>query len=186
MREHPVQEEAHMLAGLESLGIDAVNLLVQLFAFAVFIGIFWKFALGPITNMLDQRQEKIRESMEAAERMEHELASAQARNEEILVEARQEAQGIVASARENSEQLLARSREQAEKQATDLVERARQSIESERQQAWTELRQDVADLAIAAATKIVRKEIDRAEQTRLIQETLMEADRGKAGSQPQA
>lgn len=169
---------------MESLGINAVNLLVQLIAFLVFVVIFWKFALGPITRMLDERQERIKESMEAAERMEQELAATQARNEEILGEARREAQEILSNARENSDQILARSREQAQQQSDQMIEKARATIEAERQQVWNELRQDVADLAIAAATKIVRQELDREKHSQLIRETLAEAE--AESHQPQA
>ncbi len=166
---------------MEALGINLENLLIQLFAFVVFIAIFWKFALGPITRMLDERQERIRDSMEAAERMEQELAATQARNEEILAEGRREAQEVLSTARENSEQILNRAREQSQQQADQMIEKARLTIESERQQAWSELREEVAELAISAATKIVRQELDREKHAELIRETLAEAD----GQQPQ-
>jgi F-type H+-transporting ATPase subunit b len=158
-----------------SLGITGANLLVQLVAFAIFIAIFWKVALGPITRMIDQRRDRIQESMEAAERIQRELAATQARNEEVLIEARREAQQVLAAARDNAEQLLARAREQTKAEAEQINAQARAAFEAERQQAWQLLRQDVADLAIAAATKIVRHDLDRAAQTRLIEETLAEA-----------
>jgi F-type H+-transporting ATPase subunit b len=161
---------------MDALGINGVNLLIQLFAFVVFIAIFWKFALGPITNMLDERQERIRESMEAAERMEQELAATQARNEETLAEARREAQEVLSNARDNSEQILARAREQAQEQADQMIVKAEATIAAERQQAWNELREQVADLAITAATKIVRQELDRDKHAQLIRETLAEAE----------
>lgn len=164
---------------MEALGIDAVNLIVQIIAFVAFVAIFWKFALGPIVRMLDERQERIRESMEAAERMEQELAATQARNEEILQEARREAQEILSNARDNSEQILARAREQAQEQSDQMLEKARATMEAERQQAWNELRQEVADLAISAATKIVRQELDREKHAQLIQETLAEAEQNQ-------
>jgi F-type H+-transporting ATPase subunit b len=167
---------------MEALGINGVNLLIQLFAFVVFIAIFWKFALGPITRMLDERQERIRESMEAAERMEQELAATQARNEETLQEARREAQEILSTARDNSEQILNRAREQSQEQADQMIAKAEATIAAERQQAWNELREEVAELAITAATKIVRQELDREKHSELIRETLAEAER----QQPQA
>lgn len=162
---------------MEALGINGVNLLVQLIAFLVFVAVFWKFALGPITNMLDERQERIRESMEAAERMEQELAATQAKNEEILAEARREAQQILSTARENSDQILVRAREQAQEQTDQMIAKAEATIASERQQAWIELREQVADLAITAATKIVRQELDREKHAELIRDTLAEAER---------
>jgi F-type H+-transporting ATPase subunit b len=170
---------------MDALGINAANLIVQLVAFILFIALFWKFALGPITRMLDTRQDRIRESIEAAQRVERELAETQVRNEEVLAEARREAQTLIARAREVSEQNIARSRDQAQVQADEMIEKARQAIVAETVQARNELRQEIADLAIAAATKIVRVNIDREAQTRLIEEALVEARAsGSNGSSP--
>jgi F-type H+-transporting ATPase subunit b len=111
-----------------AIGISAGNLIVQLIAFALFIWVFWKLALGPITRTLDARQDRIRDSIEAAQRMERELQETQARNEEVLQQARRDAQEIVARAREVSEQNIARSREQAQVQADDVIAKARDAI----------------------------------------------------------
>ena len=59
------------------LGINAWGLAVQLIAFIVFIVLFWKYALGPITNMLDERSRRIAESMAAADAMKAEMARGQ-------------------------------------------------------------------------------------------------------------
>lgn len=160
---------------MSALGVDGWSLVAQLVAFIIFLAIFWKFALGPLTGMIDQRRDRIEESMRAAERMQKELAATQARNEEVLGEARREAQKLLATARENVEQTLARAKDQAQVEADKIAEKARASIEAEREQSWQQLRQEVADLAITAATKIVRKELDRGQQARLIEETLAEA-----------
>lgn len=169
---------------MDALGINAANLIVQLLAFVLFVALFWKFALGPITRMLDTRQDRIRDSIEAAQRVERELAETQARNEEVLAEARREAQTLIARAREVSDQNIARSREQAQVQADDMIAKAREAIAAETLQARNELRQEIADLAISAATKIVRANIDRDAQTRLIEEALAEARAHGNGSTP--
>jgi len=160
---------------MSALGVDGWVLLAQLIAFIFFVGIFWKFALGPITGMIDQRRTRIEESMQAAERMQKELAATQARNEEILGEARRDAQKLLAAARENADQTVARAKEQAGIEAARVAEQERATIAAEREQSWQQLRQEVADLAISAATKIVRKELDRGQQQKLIEETLAEA-----------
>lgn len=162
---------------MEDLGINLGNLIVQMVAFILFIYLFWRFALGPIVRMLDSRQSTIRESLEEAERVRKEMAEAEARNEEILVEARREAQHILASAREQSEQNVARSHEQAQRQADEMIEKAKDVIAAETVQARTELREEVANLAVEAASRIVRTNLDPAAQSRLIEETLAEADR---------
>jgi F-type H+-transporting ATPase subunit b len=113
--------------------------------------------------------------MSAAEKMQADLKATAARNEEALQEARRESQHIVANAREASEAMLARAREDAGKQADEYLARAQASLRSETEQARLQLRQELAGLAVSAAGKIVRKELDPAAQSRLIEETLAEA-----------
>ena len=160
---------------LADLGINGWQLLIQLIAFIIFVWLLWKFAVGPITSMLDERQGRIRESMEAAERMQAELKDTQARNEQVLQEARREAQDIVATARTNGEQMIARAREEASAQADEYLERARGTLRQETEQARQTLRNEVADLAVMAAGRIVHKELDPQAQAALIEETLANA-----------
>jgi len=166
-----------------NLGINGWNLIVQLIAFLIFLWLLWRFALGPIVRVLDQRQDRIRESMEAAQRMQAELAATAARNEEVLAEARREAQTIVANSREAGDAAIARAREAANAQAEEYLGRAEATLRQETAQARQILRQEVADLAVTAAGKIVRRELDPAAQTRLIEETLAEAAPVVGGAQ---
>lgn len=158
-----------------ALGIDLWGLIVQLIAFVAFVLLFWRFALGPITNMLDERSRRISESMEAAERMRLEMAAAGARNEEILAEARQQAQQIITQAREVGDATMARAQQEASEQAETYLARAQATLRQETEQARLQLRQELADLAVMAAGRIVKKELDPAAQSRLIEETLAAA-----------
>jgi len=158
-----------------ALGINAWGLAVQIIAFLVFIYLFWKYALGPITNMLDDRSRRISESMQAADRMKQELAAASTRNEEILAEARQQAQQIISQAREVSDATIARAQQEAGQQAEEYLTRAQSTLRQETDQARLQLRQELADLAVMAAGRIVRRELDPAAQSRLIEEALAEA-----------
>ena len=157
------------------LGIDAWGLAVQLVAFLIFIYLFWRYALGPITNMLDERSRRISESMATADAMKAEMARASVRNEEILTEARQQAQQIIGQAREVSESTISRAQQEAGEQAEEYLSRAQATLRQETEQARLQLRQELADLAVMAAGRIVRKELDPAAQSRLIEETLAEA-----------
>jgi F-type H+-transporting ATPase subunit b len=168
------------------LGISGWKLIVQIVAFLIFIYLMWRLALGPIVTMLDRRQLKIRDSMEAAQRMQTELQATAARNEEVLAEARREAQAILTNARETGEATLARYQDEASKQADEYLARAKATLSAETEQARLQLRQEVADLAVNAATKIVRKELDPAAQSRLIEETLSEAAGRSGGAGPVA
>ncbi|MEA2512111.1 MAG: F-type H+-transporting ATPase subunit b [Thermomicrobiales bacterium] len=160
---------------MSDLGINGWNLIIQLIAFIIFIFLLWRFAIGPITRVLDQRTERVRESMEAAQRMQQELQVTAARNEEVLAEARRQAQEILGQSRQQGEALVTRAQEAAAQQQEIFLAQARATLRAETEQARQQLRQEVADLAVAAAAKIVRKELDPATEARLIQETLAEA-----------
>ena len=157
------------------LGIDGWKFTVQLIAFLLFIFLIWRYALGPIVRMIDSRTEKIEESMKSAEKMQADLKATAARNEEARHEARRESQQIVNNAREASEAMLNKAREDAGKQADEYLARAQAALRAETEQARVQLRQELADLAVTAAGKIVRKELDPATQALLIEETLAEA-----------
>ena len=169
---------------MDALGVSGWKLIVQLISFAIFIILLWRLGGGPIARMLDQRQDKIREGMEAADRMKAELQATAAKNEEVLRQARADAQQILVDARATGDAQIARAKEEAERQGEEYLTRARQTLQSETEAARQQLRQEIADLAVTAATKIVRKELDPAAQARLIEETLSEAS--TSGDRPVA
>lgn len=158
-----------------ALGVDLPKLIVQIVAFLVFIYLLWRYALGPIVKMLDERQERVQESMDAAQKMQEQLQETAARNEEVLTEARRSAQKILEDARAAGDASIARAREEAGRQADEYMARAEATLRAETEQARQQLRQEVGDLAVLAASRIVRRELDPEEQVRLIEETLAEA-----------
>src|SRR4051812_19200437 len=158
-----------------ALGLDAWGLAVQLVAFIVFVFLFWRYALGPITTMLDERSSRIADSMAAADKMRLELAATAARNEEILAEARRQAQQIITQAREVGDATVARAQKEAGEQADAYLARAQATLRQETEQARLQLRQELADLAVMAASRILKKELDPAAQSTLIEDVLNEA-----------
>lgn len=157
---------------MDQFGLNGWQFVIQLVAFLIFIWLLWRFAVGPIVKILDERQDKIRESLASAERMQQELKATQSRNEEALLEARREAQEIVASARQSGEQLLAKAREEANIQAETYLTRAQETMRQETEQARQQLRSEVVDLATLAAGRILKKELNPEAQKQLIEETL--------------
>jgi F-type H+-transporting ATPase subunit b len=159
----------------ESLGINGWNFIVQMIAFLVFVYLLWRFAVGPIVRVLDQRQARISESLMAAERMQVELRETQAKNDEVMAQARREAQELLNTARQNAEQVETRARERAEASADEFLGRAQETLRQETAQARQQLRQEVADLAVIAAGRIIQKEITPADQKQIIEATLAES-----------
>jgi len=156
------------------LGINGWNFAIQMAAFLIFVYLLWRFAVGPIVKVLDTRQDKISESLMAAERMQQELRESAAKNEEVMAQARREAQELLNSARGNAEQIVSRANEEAGAKADEFLNRAQETLRQETAQARQQLRQEVADLAVNAAGKILRKEISADDQRKLIEETLAE------------
>ncbi len=145
---------------MDALGIDLWKLVAQIAAFVVFVALLWKFGSGPILKTLDERQARVQEGLEAAQKMQEQLQATAAKNDEVLAEARREAQSILAQAREQGDASIARAREEAARQSDEYMARAQAALRAETEQARQELRNEVADLAVLAAGQIVRKELD--------------------------
>jgi F-type H+-transporting ATPase subunit b len=166
---------------MDALGIDLWKLVAQIAAFLVFLVLLWKLGSKPILKALDERQARVQEGLEAAQKMQEQLQATAARNDEVLAEARRDAQLILAQAREQGDAAITRAREEAARQSDEYMARAQAALRAETEQARQELRNEVADLAVLAAGQIVRKELDPKAQADLIEATLSEAAAGARG-----
>jgi F-type H+-transporting ATPase subunit b len=161
---------------MDALGINGSALIVQLLAFLILVFLLGRYAYRPIVNALDQRSERVRASMEQADRIERQLAETETRNQQILTEARREAQQIVAQAREVGDRQIAQARDAAREEADKQLQLSLAQLRAEEQRATQELRQQYADLVIRAASRVVRQELDPQKHLQLIESTLREAD----------
>lgn len=166
---------------LETLGIHFPSLLIYLINFLLVLGLLRLFAYRPILRLMDQRAERIRESLEASEQAREAAASSQEAVEAQLVEARREAQRIVEQAREAAERYRAEEMERARNEAETFVSRARADIERERDAAIEEVRSNFADLAMTAAERVVRHSLDRQAHEELITQVLEEGESLRRG-----
>ncbi len=164
-----------------ALGIALPQLITQLLSFGILIFLLWRFAYRPVLGALDARSERVRASMEQADRIERQLAETEQRNEQILIEARREAQQIIANAREIGDKQIAQARDAAREEGQKQLELSLAQLRAEEQRAKNELRQEYADLVIRAASRVVRQELDSKKHITLIDQTLSEAS-GRFGS----
>jgi len=161
---------------MDALGINGSALIVQLLAFLILVFLLGRYAYRPIVNALDQRSERVRASMEQADRIERQLAETETRNQQIMTEARREAQQIIAQAREVGARQIAQARDAAREEADKQLQLSLAQLRAEEQRAKQELRQQYADLVIRAASRVVRQELDPQKHLQLIESTLREAD----------
>ena len=132
--------------------------------------------------MLDERRERIRESLAAAEEMKSKAAESDRQLHDQIEAARREGQALVAQAQEISTRIQADARTQAQADAEVTLARARNEIQLERDSAIADLRKEFADLTIAAAEKVINQSLDRNAHQRLIDEALAKINPGTKSS----
>lgn len=163
----------------EAFGVDIWKLAFQVANFLILLYLLNRFLFKPVLGRLDERSSKISKGLEDAEAAARDREQAKAEREAAVEEARKEAQAMIARANKIADdtrnEILGKAREEAEKVAA----RARDEIRAEKERAMAELRGTVADLALAAAGKLIRTEMDGSTQRRLVEEFLAEvpADR---------
>ena len=146
-------------------------------AFGILFFILSKFAFPIIGKMLKKREEKITEALEQAERTHEEMKNLQAKNEEMLQQAREEREEMLNKARQYRDQIIEEAREKAKDETTRLVESAKETIENERKAAMTDIKNEIANISIKVAEKILEKELSTDEaQLNYINEIIKKTD----------
>ena len=145
-----------------------LTLVLQMIAFAVFVWFCMKFVWPPIVGALAERKKKIAEGLAAAERGHHEQELGQKRAKEVMHEAKQQAAEIVNQAQKRAAEIVEEAKGDGNTERARILTAAQAEIEQETNRAREELREKVAVLAVAAAEKILQKEIDAAVHKSLV------------------
>jgi F-type H+-transporting ATPase subunit b len=162
--------------GIGALGIDPGALLAYLVNFGVLVVLLYLFAYKPILKMLDQRSERIKGSLEEADRVRQEAGEQQAAMQRTLDEGRQAGQRVLAEAREAAEAYRDQQQIQARAESASMLEHARGEIRAERDAALEQVRAEFAGLAVTAAERIIHRSLDESTHRDLIDEVLAEGD----------
>ena len=167
------QEEGGEAAGLT---INLFWVLVSAINFIVLFIIVWTFAFKPLSNTLNERREAIEQGLADAEQARRDRESAEAERAATLAEARREANDILARAQKVAQESRDADIAATKAELERMRERASAEIEAEKTSAIAELRGEVADLALAAAGRVVGETMTDDRQRRLVQEFLAGAD----------
>lgn len=160
---------------MEALGIDPALLISQIVNFLLLLLVLRFLLYKPILNMLQERREKIKEGLQYAERVKEEMTAEREKHQKELEEARRKAEEAIAQASRISEKEREKIVAEAQEEAHRILEQARAEIEYERRQAMIDLQEQAVELAIAAASKVIDKSLDKKEHRRLIKEFLAES-----------
>jgi F-type H+-transporting ATPase subunit b len=170
-----------MILLANSLTTPAVGTLFwSVLIFALFFLLLTKFAWKPILAAVKARDEMIRSSLESAEKAKEDMLKMQSDNEAILRKAREERENILKEAREVRDKLIGEAKGKAAEEAEKLIEKAREGIESEKRKALSEIKEQVANLSVEIASKLLGEKLTQTgEQDKLIDKYLKEIDFNK-------
>lgn len=136
------------------------TLFGQLITFAILVWFTMKFVWPPITKAMHDREKKIADGLEAADRSQRELEMAEHKALTIIREAKQEANQIIERANLHSSQLIEEAKANAKQEGLRIVELAQGDIDREVTQAKQVLKAHLAQLAISGAEKIIQRNLD--------------------------
>jgi F-type H+-transporting ATPase subunit b len=148
------------------------TLIVEVIAFLIVLAFIGKAVLPRVNKMLEERQEEIRASLEAAERARAEADETRAQRQSILDEARAQAREIVSQANRTAERVRLEGEDRGRQEYERMVASATAEITLARQRAVDEVSAQVAGLVLAAARQVVGREIDAAAHRDLIEEAI--------------
>ena len=156
----------------QQFGVYWPNFIAQVILFGIVYFVLRKYAFGPVVAMLEERRRRIEEGQLNAERIKKQLAEAQAKYEEILARANAEAQRLIEEVRLSGERLSEQKRQQAMAEAEQIITKAREAIEQERERTMIELKHDFGRLVVEVTEKVTKKILTPEDQQKINEEAL--------------
>ena len=144
--------------------------------FLITLFVLKRFAFGPIQTAIDQRRDRIRQSLDEADHAREEARRLLQEHRKLISSAQGDAEEILSEARRVADANERRMREELEADRQRRLEETRKQIEAETRRALEQIRLEVVDLSLLAASKVTRKSLDDADHKRLIEEAVGELD----------
>jgi F-type H+-transporting ATPase subunit b len=145
-----------------------LTLIIQMIVFLLLVFFTMSFIWPPLMRAVEERQKKIAQGLAAADRGEQELQQARQGAEAILREARERAGQIIDQAQHRANDIMEQARTNANKEGQRLVASAQQQIGLEASRARESLRREVGGIVVAAASKLLEREVDASAHQDLI------------------
>jgi F-type H+-transporting ATPase subunit b len=157
------------LLGQFSLGL----FILQTVLFLGLILLLKKFAWKPILDAVNEREEGIKEAILSAENAKKEMMALKSDNQKLLDEARAERDTMIKEATAIKEKMIADAKFEAQTQGAKMIEQAKATIESEKNNAVAEIKNQVSSLSLEIAEKLLKEELSNKEsQTKLVEKML--------------
>ncbi len=144
-----------------------ISQVIALFVVAILLK---KFAYQPILTMLEERRQRIAESMENADKIKEELASTEAARKKVLDDANAQANKLIEEARAAAAQVQEKESQKAVAQAEQIISQAREAAQADHARMLAELKQEIGGLVVKTTAQVVGKVLTPEDQTRLVEE----------------
>lgn len=127
--------------------------------FAILLLALSKFAWKPINKMITSRNQSIEDALNQAELAREDMKKLQANNEKVLAEARIERDKMLREAKSLKEEIVGQAKGEAQKEVEKLKKSAKTEIEAQKSAAMEEIRNQIIDLSVLVAEKVIRTEL---------------------------
>ena len=144
--------------------------------FLIALWVLKRYAFGPIQKLIDDRQQSIRNSIEAADEAREQAEKLLEDHRKLIGEARSQAEAILAEARRTRESMETRMREETEAERQRRLEETRKEIAAETARALEQIRSEVAELTVEATSRVVGRTLDEKRDQELIEEAIAGLD----------
>lgn len=157
---------------LNSFGLDWPKFFAQVIVVLLVYFILSKYAFGPVLAVLEARRRRIAEGEANLETIKTEMDRAEEKVRETLNRANQDAERLISEARDSAEALKGQKAQEAIKEATQILEKAREASRMEHEKVMDELKRDFGRLVIDATSKVTGKVLDDSDQKRINEEAV--------------
>lgn len=145
----------------------------QTVLFGLLLFLLYKFAWKPILKAVNDREEGIKNALDAADAAKKEMQNVTADSEKLLKEARAERDALLKEAREIKESIVSEAKQQAHVEGDKMIKQAQATIESEKKAAIADIKAQVANLSLEIAEKVIKQELsDKNKQLKLVDDML--------------
>lgn len=160
---------------VEALGISLTEFIFYLINFLILVGVLGKFLYKPFLNLMETRKQSIQDALDNAELTNRRADEKMQNYNKRIAKVEEEGRDIIREAKIKADAQARDIIEDANQKAAEIMEKAEQSIEREKEKAMEEMRQEIAALAILVAEKIVEHEIQKVGQEAIVDEVIRQA-----------
>lgn len=163
------------ILGASSGGVEWGTVIVTLITFAILLALLKKFAWGPLKEVMDKRERDINQDIDDAEQAKLNAQKLEEENRKTLKQTQEEVQKILEDAKVQARKQQDEIINEAHVRANGMIETAQSEINSEKERALADINNQVSELSVLIASKVLQKEISEQDQKALVDKYIKEA-----------